>query len=293
MDNGIYKRQNSNHLLKCLVAQRWEYSMAKKADAGKNIATIFLVILSMISSAITNDVLTSISCLFAIVLLIFSRHIDIYKIKHRKHAALIQQYFDVVLFSEAIGQDVMKWGLLPTKTDLAESISKIDDSKLEPLKNWYCDYSELAPAWQVFCCQKENIRWDSRLRTEYKWLVIGVPALVLLALTIIALTMNPSFIKFICVLAWFLPVADYGFSLMRNLQEDIRRIEKLKEQSDEVERLISDNCIEQSYDQLITLQRQIMENRENATLVPDWFYKLRKDKHQESQQRIADTLQNN
>lgn len=292
MNNSIFKNQNDKYLLKCLAAQRKEYSFAKKADTCKNVMTVALAFFSILSSAIDNDMLSAILCLFAISILIASRHVDTYILKHRKHAALIQQYFDVKLFNSVIGQGTIKWGPLPTKTDLAESISAVDDFEVEQVKNWYSDYSDLNPVSQVFYCQKENIRWDSEIRSEFKWLIVCVCSILLIVLMVIAFAINPSIIKCISVLAWFLPIADYCLSFIINLRKDINRLEKIKEQSKDVEKLLSNNSLQQSYDELSKLQHQIMDNRENATLVPDWFYHLRKNRHQKNEDKIADTIQN-
>lgn len=290
MDNTIFKNQNTKQLLKCLAAQRHEYSIAKKANMGKDIATIIFGVYSMLTSVIDSDLLSALSCLFAITILIVNRHIDIYTLKHQKNAALIQQYFDATLFSSIVDVDTIKWGPLPTQTELAESTSTVVDSMLEPFKNWYNDYSTLSPAWQVFCCQKENIRWDARLRSEFKYLVISALSITLIALVITALTINPSIIKFINIFAWFLPIADYGFNTINKLRDDIARLDLLKKQAEDVEIQLANNNTYQIYDKLISLQQKIMDHRQSSILVPDWFYQIRKNKHQKREANIADTL---
>ncbi|MEM1484247.1 S-4TM family putative pore-forming effector [Oscillospiraceae bacterium PP1C4] len=292
MVNSIFKRQNDKYLLKCLVAQRKEYSAAKCASAWKSYLTVVFAAISVVASLLDIDMLSAISSLLAIALLVTTRHIDTYTEKHRKHAASIQQYVDVMLYSFVLGSEAAEWGNLPSGTDFAESISVIEDTSLEPVKNWYSDYSSLEPVQQVFYCQKENLRWDFKLRVEFKRIMLCAFAAVLVVLTIASFTVNPSLIKFICTLSWLLPIADFCFSYYSNLQNDIQRLNKMKEKSDSIEQMLSEGDPDKYRPALISLQQQILDSRENAVLVPDWFYRLRQSKHQNDEDKIADVIQN-
>lgn len=291
MDKNIFNHQNDEYLLKCIVAQRQEYRQAKKANNVKSIVTVIFAAFTVLSSALDNDILTAITCLFAIVLLIVSQRIDSYTLKKRRHAASIQQYVDVELFSTVAEQDATNWGTLPSKTDLAESISSIDTSETELAKNWYSNYSKLPPIKQIFYCQKENIRWDSKLRSEFRVLLIIVYSVILAALVVITFAINPSLVRFICVFSWFLPIIDYCYSFGSNRAQDTRRFERLKEDSENIEKLLQNDDFRENYIELIELQNKIKDNRENAALIPDWFYKQRKEKHQSAEDKIAEELQ--
>ena len=43
---------------------------------------------------------------------------------------------------------------------------------------------------------------------------------------------------------------------------------------------------------MIDLQYKIRERREVGFLIPDWFYKMRKGKHQKQEDSIAETIVN-
>lgn len=74
----------------------------------------------------------------------------------------------------------------------------------------------------------------------------SVLLLIMLTFFILAFITNPSFVKFISAIGWFLPIADYCLGLVH----------------------------------------------ENVTLIPDWFYQLRRDTHQNSENKIADSICN-
>lgn len=288
MGNSVYDMQNNENMLKCIVAQRRDYSLGKRANAYKSFFTIAFAALALVASLVDNDVLSAFSCLCAIILSIINRHIDDYVVKQKKHAASIQQYFDATLFSAAIGNAASDWSGLPTKTDVVESISDIKKADLEPVKNWYSDYSTLSPTEQVFRCQQTNIRWDAKIRSEFKWLLAVSSSVILLLLVCIAIVVNPTFVKCIRVLAWILPIADFSFGYYNGLCKDIKRLEALKQQSNLVEQALSSGEVCET--KIINLQKLIMENRETAVLIPDWYYNKRQSTHQRKENRIADTV---
>ena len=281
--------QNNDNMLKCLVAQRQDYSFGKRANACRGFFTIVFAALAVGASLVDNEVLSAISCLCAITLSIISRHIDDYVVKQKKHAASIQQYFDATLFSAAMETATSGWGSFPTKTDIVESISGIENADLESVKNWYSDYSKLSPTEQVFRCQQTNIRWDAELRSEFKWLVVISSGVILLLLAGMAIAINPTFVKCISVLAWMLPIADISFGYYDGLRKDIKRLEAIRQQSNIVENALSNG--ETCESKIINLQTLIMENRANAVLIPDWYYNKRQDAHQKKEDSIADTVQ--
>jgi len=289
MGNNIYDMQNNDNMLKCLVAQRRDYSLGKRANAYKGFLTIIFAALAVAASLVDNEVLSAVSCLCAIILSIMNRHIDDYVVKQKKHAASIQQYFDVTLFSAAVGNATSDWGGLPTTTDIVESISDIENADLSPVKNWYNDYSGLSPSEQVFRCQQTNIRWDAKLRSEFKWLLVISSGIILLLLSCIAFVFNPTFVKCISVLAWILPIADVSFGYYDGLHKDIKRLNAMRQQSNIVENALSNG--ETCESKIINLQTLIMEGRETSVLIPDWYYNKRQNAHQRKEDRIADTVQ--
>lgn len=287
MNTSIYEAQNYENPLKILVAQRQEYRLGKSANVIEGCLIIAHIIIIMIASYVNNDTFSALSLLYTSVLTIISCYIRTHINRHRTHAALLQQYFDVTLFSSAIGNDPSDWGELPTKTDIIESISSIDVSKLESVKNWYNNYSDYEPTKQVLLCQKANISWDKKLRTEMKGYMVILFFAISVVLMALAFIFNPSFIRFITILTWLSPLAYYFIRNFCSLHKDIKRLEELIQRSDEIDSLLSRR--QEATSEIIKLQQLIMDNRKNATLIPDWFYKIRKDAYQKVENVIADT----
>ena len=96
-DNSIFACQNEEFLLKCQLAQRNEYSHAKRDSRIKSTVTLIFTICSIVASIVDCDTLSAISNLFAVGLVVFNKYSDGHISTHKKHAASIQQYIDVTL----------------------------------------------------------------------------------------------------------------------------------------------------------------------------------------------------
>ena len=59
---------------------------------------------------------------------------------------------------------------------------------------------------------------------------------------------------------------------------------------DQIENKLSGDNVVSVKQELIDLQYKIRERREVGFLIPDWFYKMRKGKHQKQEDSIAETI---
>ena len=291
MNKSIFKKQNDELLLKCLLAQRSEYGLAKKAAAYKSLMTFLFAIISVLSSWVNIDWLTAVSFLLAVLLLITSKYIDLFINRHKKHAAAVQQYFDVILYSDILGNNISEWGHLLTRSDIANAVSEVDKSEFDEIINWYSDYSSLSAEQQVFHCQRENVRWDKILRYEYKIFQIIFLIVISIMMLTVFLLVNPTLIKLICVISWFVPIADYFFTNYTKANGDIKRLSELEKSCEVVERNFIGSNLEKLNGELVSLQHKIQESRENSFLIPDWFYKYRQFTHQKKEDQIANEVQ--
>ena len=291
-DNSIFACQNEEFLLKCQLAQRNEYSHAKRASRIKSTGTLTFTICSIVASIVDCDTLSAISSLFAVGLVVFNKYSDGHISAHKKHAASIQQYIDVTLFASAIGGTKSEWGELPNKTDLAETISEFSGEDTSDMKNWYSDYSSLPGEAQVFHCQRENVRWDYGLHKSYICLQLGILLAAVVAMIVTMFIVNPDFIKLICILSWLTPLAEYTYSACKDVFESISILRKINSFCDQIENKLSGDNVVSVKQELIDLQYKIRERREVGFLIPDWFYKMRKGKHQKQEDSIAETIVN-
>jgi hypothetical protein len=286
--NSIYSQQNRDFIIDCLVAQRSEYSRAKLINRWKAGITLFVAVISVIASIVDNDVISAISGLLAVALLIINKWLEKESNYHKKHAASVQQYIDVKLFSDALGVDKAIWGDIPSQNDLAESITKYNQADRNELMNWYSDYSALPVEQQVLRCQKENIRWDSELNKKYRWFNVIIFVIALFAMVVSFFAVNPSFIKVICILTWLAPLGDYCYSIFCEFNQSKKLYNKANKSFNRIECNISTNSV--FIDDLVSLQYQINKKREEGFLVPDWFYKKFHRKQQKIEDQIAKTI---
>lgn len=93
---------------------------------------------------------------------------------------------------------------------------------------------------------------------------------------------------FVSVVTWFVPILEYAVSNLMKLSVDIRRLVDLGKKCDELESIIANGEITKITSDLILLQHMILENREKAYMVPDWFYECRQPKYQKREEKIAE-----
>lgn len=303
MVNSIYEKQNDSQILKCIAAQKKEYNKAKIKKYCYDCSVLGFGIFSIVASYVNSDLITAIAFLFAVIIEIVGKYIDKYIIVHKKKAAYIQEYVDVSLYNFILKDNINDWGNIPSDTELAETFYTVIDKDIEEVKYWYSDYSKLTPAEQIYYCQKENLRWDNKLRNDFKNLIFTIFFIIILILVTTAFIIDPSWTKILIVLSWILPLIDFCYCYWNGLENDIKRLKDLKEKSVEIDSFFSKNHLYTNYkdnderlefirSKFIELQKALFKHRENAILIPNWFYKVKKDKYQKIENKIAYEIQN-
>lgn len=292
MADSVFCRQNDKFLLQCQVAQRSEYSKAKSLVRWKAIITLVFAALSVVTSILDIDWLSAISSFLAVALALFNKHSDEEINAIKKHAASIQQYIDASIFAPVIDTDISDWGDMPTKSDLADAVSKYGDKSTSAFVNWYSDYSSMNAESQVFYSQSENVRWDFALHKEFKKFYVILLSVIALVFLVTFLVVNPSFVKAFFVLSWFLPVAEYGFSVITKVDDSISLLCDADNFSKELEKKLKTSSSRTLRTELIKLQHKIWNRRANGYLIPDWFYEYHRKKHQKKEDNMARTIQN-
>lgn len=293
MTDSIYNHQNDEFFLQCQVAQSREYTKAKSLTQCKGILTFTFAIFSAVASVVDNDWLwlPALVSFLAVALTLFNKHSDERIKAIKKHAASLQQYIDVALFAPAIGNSFSAWGNVPTKSDLAESVSIYTNEDVSAFVNWYSDYSYLNHEEQVFYCQKENVRWNYTLHKSYEKLLKYLLIVFLVAAVIIFLATDISFIKLFFILSWCIPIAEYCWSVKKELNASIAILCDTELYSQELENKLKTSTPGVLKDELINLQYKIWNCRENGYLISDWFYNLYKENYQKKEDNMAKTMQ--
>lgn len=284
--DSIFVRQNEPYLLDCLLEQRKRYTFAKRLQRVQSITMIALSAFSAISSATGLELLTAIYGLVSVIVLAANKYYGKWIASVKRKAATIQQFFDVVLFSAAVGNSELEWGNCPSRIDIAKYIGDYTGQERASVRNWYSDYSMLSGSQQVFYCQSENERWTKNIIKDYMVLQIIAWTLVFLLVIISFFVFNPSVIKAICVCTWLIPIGEYAVSSIYKTNECRKIHEKIRSEAHIIENSMcsdSDDIVSS----LMNLQQSIYNSRCESVLIPDWFYSRRKFKYQETEDRIA------
>lgn len=287
MANNIFNRQNDAVLLKGLVSQRRLYSSAKSWGYVPRVITVLLAFVASCWQKENCDGFSLIVAAFSFVgwaLAIFGEK---YGGILRHKAARIQQYIDREIFKEAFSaEELVLWHDLPLAGELSEENAKVTcaDIEKEKVRNWYSDYSELTPPHAVFRCQRENLRWDKRLRV-----LILISVLLCLFVCIFAWSIKVWNLKVCEALpiliagAW---VASILIKIIVGLVLDLVRMGHISTVANVVETNLQHGV--NATLQLIQLQNLIYDNRCNVVLIPDFLYMLMRKSWQKYEDGIAE-----
>lgn len=291
IQNNIFHWQNDKLLLQFQMMQRAEYAHAKKKSGIKEIIIFTYAIASVIASFIDIDWVSALLSLIATVLVIANKYLDEHIQLIKQHAASVQQYIDVELYSKALEMDRAEWGGLPTKTELVKAVLPVVSGNTFEVQDWYSDYSTLSCEEQVFYCQRENVRWNYDLLNSFKRFEAVTLSVVCAVMLGIFIKTDITFTKILCFLAWIAPIAEYAYSEHKEINKSIELLTNIDKLCNEIERDFSKNPSEIKK-KLINLQYRIKEKRELGYLIPDWFYRLKQPKQQIKEDNMAEKISN-
>ena len=285
---SIYEKQNEDKLIKCLFAQRKEYTFVKRLKSIKIFVSVVLVtILTVLDGIFQNDMLSSMLTLSTIVLLIFAKYFDNFVAKHQRFAARIQQYIDATCFNCVSGQKLISEKNIFVDSEIAETISSVKLEDCSKLRNWYSNYSKFSAYKQILFSQKENIRWDRKVRISYCRILKIFMALIFLGIVFYGIILDEKFNQLMRYSSFLLIIVDCLLDSIHKLTEDVKRLEKMSIKLNNLERLQEENL-----EDVVGFQDIIYEHRQQCFLIPDFIYSLRKRNYQKSENMIAMDLIN-
>lgn len=286
MENTLYKRQNDIRILKCLVAQRRLYATAKTWSYAPKVVNLILVGLGFAGVCDGHAAWGWILAGIAIISWLISTLGEEYVKVLRGKAAKIQQYVDREIYREAFSDENLSlFSSVPLRSELDKEIAGItdDDIEEEKVRNWYSDYSSFPSEEAVFCCQRENLRWDLRLR------IIAIFASVtLFSILGVSVMCNVWDLKVKDVLPVLIPAAGLASALLTvifGLVLDCVRSAQMSAASAIIELGLGRG--ENMLSNLVDLQNLIYNNRCNVVFIPDCLYKCFRKLHQKREDAIA------
>lgn len=295
MDKSIYEKQSDPLIIQCLFAQRKKYSQAKLISETYFIICVLGVCTFLILKAIfPSDLITVLSTVLSVIAFAVSFLVKSITGKLKEIAAGIQQYIDTTLYkSNQYSFLNCKWTCPFTKDQMIEMVSKYPTYGFTSNDKWYEDYSTKSFCEQIYYSQYENLRWDYDLRKYYSRLYKAVLYIILGALILYVIILNLTVIECISILAWGFPFIKFYVSFNNAIKKDMDRLTTLKNKSDNLMHnvgMVLDGdeliCLE------IELQNKLYEHRRKAVLIPDFIYKLFRNKQQKNEENIANNHRN-
>jgi len=270
--NNIIEKQNTKSSIDRLFAQRKLYSQVKLIFYIRLSIALLIATVGPIFSILFLDKKGYVA-LFAVFYLCFELLLEKIEKDKRANAAKIQELFDVEIFG-------LKWNLIvvgqkPEQeviNSLALNVKKEDILKLN---NWYPAYiKELPLSNGIIICQKSNIWWDQELRKK----LVGLMYLFLLLITVSVIFLNLDNLVsvFLVNSLPLIPLYKVVISQIISHNKTINSLKSLKEKLDS----ILENILEVSVsnEDLRLIQDEIYRHRINNHPVPDFFYKLFRNK---------------
>jgi len=140
--------------------------------------------------------------------------------------------------------------------------------------DWYPTNTDADWPKSVLICQRSNAVWARRQHGGYGWLLVGVAALLFVAGIIFGLSQELSLAAYLSTIA--LPSLPALLDATEEAKEHFKASEARQRLERETQAQL-DGDGEASL-RLRGLQDQLFSLRHSAPLVPDWFYRLRREK---------------
>lgn len=292
MDNSIYKRQNEPKILKCLLAQRQIYSEAKNYEFRILLLIFIEIIILIVLFGLGSSFYAAIKAVVGFFILMIYLLLDSRIKDRRKDAAFLQQYIDANLYSGVLKDNINKWINDFDEDRVIDLLSKYGKGNTDFVRNWYEDFSSQLPCCQVFYSQKENVRWDYKLRDAYKKILISFCFFYICFFSIWISQMNCYPSNIFMMALYPIPIFHHICKKIYLLSSDCKRLETIRAQMDLIGRQIKQNNIKDICNELVVLQKKIRENREQGILIPDFFYRFFEKQFHEEEHEIAKNKMN-
>lgn len=283
VDNGIRSRQNEEHSIEMLAAQRKLYSDAKTANWISTALSVWIPFgLSILLAFVPQDSpLESISYIVSIAGMIASFVVDGYIKKRKELAASIQQKFDIYVYQmpwneRIFGRDK---NLNHAIAEHSKSIMSNENEK-KALYDWYAPVVNGKPINEgILACQRENQWWDVGIRMRYR----SACCIVIIVMTVIVFGMglvrNEEAVKLLWRFAFIVPMLQWLIDAIKQLNEDIDSL-------NETDEMINEGTLK-SMDDLQDIQAKIYEHRKGCFAIPNFFYDFFKDNDEDNAHRAA------
>lgn len=277
--NNIQKRQNEEDLLRYLKAQRVAYSHAKNYQIVDLISVgIAIVPPILILYELNQAELVAVIGVFWTLISIFS---ELYRTKKSKIGAIIQDKFDSKLFELPRNKVLIDYTV-----DISKIIELSKQHNGDGLENWYSTEikEDLPHNLAVLLCYKVNAIWGVSQRTRFINSLYVVTALYYGFMVFLAFYKNMGIFDVAVWLAPSIPFLVYVTSTTRSQYEIVATYQHISRTVDSlIEEFVEGKAFKEFPNKTVLRQIQDMYfgQRMIPHKVPNWFYKIFRDRTNE------------
>ena len=285
--NLIQQRQNEVKFIDYLKAQRVAYSQCKTYQVLDSVAIIMAISLPLI--AIFNQELVNIFGAIGVLWTIFYLIAENFRKTKATQGAKIQEQFDTELFD-------LPWNDILCKAKINRDSQKELSNKYTgtDLEDWYSTEidSHLPHELAVLLCQRINFSWELHLRkhfVRFLWITIVLYYGSFFIGTVLA---NMGMYDILVLLAPSLSFLIYGVQNSQALHSHITAKEEALDLIDgKIERYKRDEQLPNKYE-LRQIQDLIFTERTVPEKIPDWFYRLYRNKNETRTDELVKSIKN-
>ena len=273
----IRARQNSPWSLDRLAAQRWLYGQAKRVESWRMMSVLAIAGLLLLGLAVEAQLYSQLATMIVVALWFLDQVVLVQWADSRKEeAATIQEDFDCFVLDlpwpeySGVGR--------PTDDRVRELVRMSGKREAnKELIDWYSgdDIPAEATAARLHC-QTANCRWDGRLRKEWICAVISVASALTAAGLIVAALAGVSLLQMVLATAAVLRLAAWLLTEIRAQLAARRRIETLRGFLSRA----GEQAGKLTVCDIRLVQVSIFQHRRYCPMVPDWFYRFRRMRHE-------------
>lgn len=285
--NDIITKQNNPDLIELLKAQRIAYSQCKTLQIFDLVSIIIAIVFPVLTLKLPEyqNVINAFGVLWTIAYLLT----EFYRKNKTTQGAVIQEQFDTELYD-------MKWNEILCKDkvnidtiqEVATKYSKND------LTNWYStkisntNPKEIA----IILCQRINFSWEISQRKKFVIFLSCLAGLYYLSYVIVGFKFNIGFFDLLVVLSPSISFLVYSVLNILSLKSHIKsKNETLKIIDREIEAYRNTRVVPIT-ETLRQIQDVIFSERTVPEKVPDWFYRLNKNKNENFIDNLILKIQN-
>lgn len=281
-------RQNSDEALRLLLAQRRLHSRAKRWQNLRWIGLLILGVAAPFISVLVPGSAVVVGAVTGLWLFVGRTVLAWFETRTMTRAAAIQEALDLYIFEMPA---TVKRTSMPSLEDIADLTRAPEGlrtaAESEKLLDWYPIVADHSGAESVAIAQRANASYTGRLTRTAVWVWAGLTLAWLVFLIAWSAASSLSFGAILLgvifpVLPAVLDVVEYLLSTWRAAQDREDLANTIQSRIEGGNPILAQ--------ELVAWQAQMYDLRRTTPQVPDWLYKLTRNKNEAAMHAAADEL---